>query len=429
MYLPGGAFIALTVGVCMLILFVFLVVVVQHNNNTAPPVQRRHRLKLHAFPAHLKAPSNTRCVAAESVVAVPMVTDANGISLWRLFLGDDLQPIFACLDTASPCLLVATNKCKTCTGSETHGTYSPPDAVCREPETQVFGTQEDDCCKHKDCVTFYGTCVSNVEDVTAATHARTEEMKTSVVGENAVDGAADGAVIDAHRVEENDAVAVRSPEDVTFFGVEKRRKSPYAMLMPMSSYNVCGLCNGRNSFLSQIHTTDQGSIKPFTICFTEADRGMFLFGDLPAPKDPATVHSVARIPRTFKGQGGEFYMLDLHSIRIGGTDVSDLDSHKYGRLLVDTGSNMSFFPPSVVSTLRRSTDAQVELRFGEQGHLSLSFPPDVWAPRPMEPYVELTHSSDNYCILGALWMQHMCVTFGPAEIKFTRLARGGETTP
>ena len=128
-------------------------------------------------------------------------------------------------------------------------------------------------------------------------------------------------------------------------------------------------------------------------------------------------------PFVLQGQGKDFYMLDLHSIRIGGTNIRDLDLHKYGRLLVDTGSNMSFFPPSVVSTLRRSTDAEVELRFGEEGHLSLTFGPDVWAPRSMEPYVELTHSSDNYCILGALWMQHMCVTFGPAEIKFTRLTR------
>ncbi len=405
MFSPYNAFIALTVGVCVLTLFIFLVVFVQHN--TAPPL-RRHRLKLHAFPAYLKEPSNTRCVAAGSVVAVPMVVDPNGISLWRLFLGDDLQPIFACLDTASPCLLVATKKCNTCTGSERHGTYSPPDHVCREPETQVFGTQEDDCCKHQDSVTFYGSCVSSVEDVMTAMHA------------------GDVAVIDRRADdEENDAVAVRSPEDVIFFGVENRRKSPYAMRMPMSSYNVCGLCSGRNSFLSQIHTTDQGSIKPFTMCFTEADRGMFLFGDLPAPKDPTSVLFTTRIPRTFKGHGGEFYMLDLHSIRIGSNNVSDvdIDPYKYGRLLVDTGSNMSFFPPPVVSTLRRSTDAQVELRFGEEGHLSLTFPPDVWAPRPMEPYVELTHSSDNYCILGALWMQGMCVTFGPAEIKFTRLAR------
>ena len=132
MFSPYNAFIALTVGVCVLTLFIFLVVFVQHN--TAPPL-RRHRLKLHAFPAYLKEPSNTRCVAAGSVVAVPMVVDPNGISLWRLFLGDDLQPIFACLDTASPCLLVATKKCNTCTGSERHGTYSPPDHVCREPET------------------------------------------------------------------------------------------------------------------------------------------------------------------------------------------------------------------------------------------------------------------------------------------------------
>lgn len=118
-------------------------------------------------------------------------------------------------------------------------------------------------------------------------------------------------------------------------------------------------------------------------------------------------------------------MLDLHSIRIGSTNIniSDLDLHNYGRLLVDTGSNMSFFPPSVVSTLHRSTNEPVELRFGKEGRLSLTFPPDVWAPRPMEPYVELTHSSDNYCILGALWMQGLCVTFGPAEIKFTRLTR------
>ena len=332
------------------------------------------------LPVSTGAYCQTSCIGRNAFLMLPIERDAHGLPLIELWIG--AQPVKAVLDSASCMLLVAGDECTSCDAKL--GKYRRRD-VETETETKAeggvatFGTQTDDWTECSDVVAVSGRCVRGLGDVASR----------------------------------------RAVDDVTMylgtcsFGVTAaRRASAYAMDMPQSNYNVCGVgrCRGGLSFLGQL--TDD---RTFTFIHTPSRDSYVML------REAALGASAVRVPLC---GDDDVYAVALHRATLGGVPLAGLPP----RVLFDTGSNYLFAPDAVCSALEAQRGAVLRLEFvgenaatGEAAEVALALPASSYAPAG-HTYCAPTYPTDDFLIVGTLLLtEPVAIAFSPDALLMESL--------
>ena len=341
------------------------------SSSAAAPLSK----KLRPLPVHAEGFCQTRCSAANTFLMIPIDRDEHGLPQIELWLGN--QPVRAVLDSASCSLLVAGKACRGCPAVQ--GRYAPRTPPGRSGVT-TFGTQEDEWNAYADVVAVAGRCVKDVRDLL------------------------DGPGVD----------------DVTMFlgectfGVTRRRvPSAYALDMPMSSYNICGVgrCHGEQSFLGQLNAE-----RTFTFVQTPQNQAYVLL------REARLSSKAVRVPLQ---PDEDVYAVALASATLGGHAVDGMPD----RVLFDTGSNYLFAPGSVCAALQAQRGETLQLTVsgvdgaGRAADVTLQLPASSYAPYSDHLYCAASHPDDDFLILGTLLLtEPVAIAFSPTALTIEPLS-------
>lgn len=319
--------------------------------------------------------SKTMC-QRNSVVAIPIELDENGIPLVEVFFGGSgsnststSQSVKVALDTASCDLVISGSDCNTCGNG--NGKYdpkaSPSSKEFDECITVTYGTQSDRGCWWSDDIKLVGKCITSCSEL----HS-----------DNRLD-------------------AVEFP-GVQFVVSKQRMESPYAENLPKSDYSVMGLCHSNDSpppFLKQV----LGDKLVFSIFVTDS-RKWFIVGAIPQP--------CTRVYELESLNHPEFYVVALKDTYVGRSKIHSSPS----KLIFDTGSNMLFVPHNMLEEMRRTGILGVkDIRLGF-ANFDLTIPVSTY----MSDDTLLIYgyeSNDNSIILGSLLLYDTITEYNATERK------------
>jgi hypothetical protein len=352
---------------------------------TTPPVTTNKKTTLlqatgEALPVILF--SSSSCQTLNSVIAIPIRPDDNGIPTIEIYIGSpEPQVLRVALDTASSDLVVSGTDCSSC--GRVLGKYdaslSETSIALDECSIVTFGTQQDRGCYFEDTLTLAGKCITTCGDLndTASVAADAVEFKRKI-----------------------------------FLVSHDRLRSPYAGNLPRSDYSVFGLCHNDGHPPPILRQLLGGSAQTQFFCILNKEKPWFLLGQLPRTCDvlmfdlPSAYHS-------------EFFAVKCDEVTLGDDILRLLPS----TIVIDSGSNFVFLPKQSFHEFSQKYSSG-----GGDETLSFVFP-DFTLELPQESYHDDDGSlmiypfegSGDQVILGSLLLSNTVVEF---EIESRRVRIG-----
>ena len=200
--------------------------------------------------------SSSSCNTLNSVIAIPIEPDENGIPTVEIYIGSpERQVLRVALDTASSDLVVSGSDCSSC--GRVLGKYdanlSKTSIALDECSIVTFGTQQDKGCFYEDTLTLAGKCITTCGDLNDTTNVAADavEFKRKI-----------------------------------FLVSHDRVRSPFAGSLPRSNYSVLGLCHNEGHpppILRQLLGESADETQFF--CIINKEKPWFLLGQLPTTCD------------------------------------------------------------------------------------------------------------------------------------------------